>query len=83
MTTKLDAYGIICETHLTLHYPRCVDETAPTLAEALVDAGRMLTEGEEKVSICTTRNGYEVETLITLTAHEYLEEHDSSTGETS
>ena len=70
----VDKYGLVDETYLSLRYPRRVDDTAPTLKDALVTAGRMLFEGAEKVSICTTKKGREIKSLITLFAHEEIEE---------
>lgn len=75
----IDKYGIIDETCWSLRYPRRVDDTAPTLKDALVTAGRMLLDGADEVSICTTRKGYEVDSLITLTSYEDLESHDLET----
>ena len=87
----IDKYGIIDETRCAVgRYPRRVmalgelggrrvDDTAPTLKDALVTAGRMLVGGSDEVSICTTRKGYEVYILITLTSHEDLESHDLET----
>ena len=64
-------FGIIDETHFSLSWPRCTDETYETLDEALEGAWELLKEGASKVSICTARlvdNDYHVEkeTLVEI-----------------
>ena len=70
---KPDTFGLIDETHFQLRHPRTPDDTAPTVAEAMVQALQMMEDGAEKVSICTIHKGREVETIITVTA--YIEPH--------
>jgi hypothetical protein len=53
MSITLDKYGIIDESYTSLRYPRDVDETFPTLQEAVAEATRLMAEeGAVKVTVC-------------------------------
>ena len=74
-----DRFGIIDETTFSLHYPRMVDESLPTLEDALREAMSYLADYDsKKVAIVTTRyrNGtaYEGELLMELHATDALAE---------
>ena len=86
MTTPLcDRFGIIDEATFSLVSPRLVDDTAPSFAEALVLAGESLRSGTSRVSVCTVRFAdevdympVEVDSLLTMTSHEPLEDLEAA-----
>ena len=70
-----DRYGILDEDALHLRAPRPVDDTAPTLDEAMALALDEVRRGVSRVTVCTVRvgkDGIPVErvSLLTLEAHE-------------
>tara|TARA_Y100000389_G_scaffold192113_1_gene219205 strand:- start:2555 stop:2806 length:252 start_codon:yes stop_codon:yes gene_type:complete len=70
MSITRDSFGIIDESCFSLRYPRTVDETFPTLREAVAEAMRLLCQGSAtKVTVCRVcyQDTSPVETMASVT----------------